>query len=64
MRASTRRRITLALVGLLVIALIGWFVQESAAATDADVGSTAQEHVVTPPAGQVWTVTGPHTIDQ
>lgn len=29
MRASTRRRITLALIGLLVLVLIGWFVQDA-----------------------------------
>lgn len=38
MRASTRRRITIALIGLLVLVLIGWFVQ-GAVTDDAGSGS-------------------------
>jgi len=58
-RASTRRRITLALVGLLVIALIGWFVQEAAAEPDPDVVSSTHGHVVTQQGAQGWTVASP-----
>lgn len=51
MRASTRRGITIALVGLLVIVLIGWFVQEAAASGAA----RAPDRVTTQPAAPLVT---------
>jgi len=55
-RASTRRRITLALIGLLVIVLLGWFVQE-AAAVDTGAGAMSVDHwqvVTSLPQQQDW----------
>lgn len=55
MRASTRRRITFALIGLLVVVLIGWFVQEAAAETSAGTVSAPRGHIVTQSSGVSWT---------
>lgn len=62
MRASTRRRITLALIGLLAIVLIGWLVQEATAA-ETGVGSmpAPHGHVVTQLHGQSWTTSSTPT---
>lgn len=64
MRASTRRRITLALIGLLAVVLIGWFVQEATAA-ETSAGTMPAPHGTagTHLSGQGWTTAATHPVD-
>ncbi|NYI93624.1 guanyl-specific ribonuclease Sa [Amycolatopsis endophytica] len=50
---SSRRRITVALVGLIVLVFAGWIVRETTTSTEPEAGLTALSGLP-PEAGQTW----------